>query len=146
MGIVESLAKTKGIAFRAEVPPGLPVGHGDDKRLTQVLLNLVGNAIKFTDHGEVRVAVAQVDKTFHVSVHDTGPGIAPDVAAHLFQPFFTTRAAAGGSGLGLWLSRAIVEEEGGTLAFRNRPEGGAVFTVELPRSQVRGPRSAAANG
>ncbi len=120
-------------------------------RIAQVLINLVLNAAQAIPSGapdrhRIEVSIRGTRRGALIEVSDTGPGIAPDVAAHLFQPFFTTRAAAGGSGLGLWLSRAIVEEEGGTLAFRNRPEGGAVFTVELPRSQVRGPRSAAANG
>ena len=71
----ESLAQSKKLAFRAEVAQSLPVGLGDEQRLTQVLLNLAGNAIKFTDAGEVCISAATANGCFAVSVSDTGPGI-----------------------------------------------------------------------
>ena len=72
---VEPLAADKKLAFKVEVAPDLPPGHGDERRLTQVLLNLVGNAIKFTDAGEVSIKAAASNGSFNVSVRDTGPGI-----------------------------------------------------------------------
>jgi PAS domain S-box-containing protein len=111
-------------------------------RLAQVVLNLVLNAVQAIaraaggggDPGrqtiEVRVRAAG-DRAL-IEVADSGPGVPPQVGERVFEPFFTTRGAEGGTGLGLWLSRAIVQEEGGTLSWRNRPEGGAVFTVDLP--------------
>jgi len=72
---VEPLAAEKRLAFKAEVAPGLPTGRGDGRRLSQVLLNLVGNAIKFTDKGEVAIRASVTNGTFTVAVCDTGPGI-----------------------------------------------------------------------
>ena len=74
-----------------------------------------------------------------LEVADTGPGVPESIGERIFEPFFTTRGAQGGTGLGLWLSRTIVEEEGGTLTWRNRPEGGAVFTVSLPAYRAEMP-------
>ena len=84
---VEPLAADKKLAFKIEVAPGLPQGRGDERRLTQVLLNLVGNAIKFTDAGEVTIKVAAANGSFSVAVHDTGPGISATDQAKLFQEF-----------------------------------------------------------
>ena len=72
---VEPLAAKKNLDFKVDVPPNMPAGHGDERKLTQVLLNLVGNAIKFTDAGEVTIKVAPANGSFSVAVHDTGPGI-----------------------------------------------------------------------
>ena len=84
---VEPLATKKKLDFKVEVPPDLPPGHGDERQLTQVLLNLVGNAIKFTDAGEVAIKVAAANGSFSVAVHDTGPGISAADQAKLFQEF-----------------------------------------------------------
>src|SRR5262249_8777934 len=84
---VEPLAREKKLAFKVEVEPDLPPGHGDERRLTQVLLNLVGNAIKFTDSGEVLIKASQNNGTFNIAVCDTGPGISPADQAKLFQEF-----------------------------------------------------------
>ena len=78
---VESLATGKKLALTIDVAPKLPVGHGDERRLVQVLLNLVGNAIKFTDKGEVAIKATMSDGSFTVAVRDTGPGIAPRIRA-----------------------------------------------------------------
>jgi PAS domain S-box-containing protein len=106
-------------------------------RLAQVLLNLILNAAQaipkgLADRHRIDVRVRRAGDRALIEVADTGPGVPDGVADRIFEPFFTTRGGLGGTGLGLWLSRAIVEEEGGTLTWRNRPEGGAVFTVSLP--------------
>jgi C4-dicarboxylate-specific signal transduction histidine kinase len=125
---------------RAQMDTVFEDGVGVDVRATrvaQVLLNLVLNAAQAIPEGDaqhqrIEVRVRPSGDRALVEVADTGPGVPEAVAGRLFEPFFTTRSAFGGTGLGLWLSRSIVEEEGGTLTWRNRPEGGAVFTVSLP--------------
>src|SRR5262249_52108506 len=84
---LEPLASDKKLAFKLELAPGLPPGHGDGRRLTQVLINLVGNAIKFTDAGEVAIKAEANDGSFHVSGRDAGPGISATDQAKLFQEF-----------------------------------------------------------
>jgi PAS domain S-box-containing protein len=119
-------------------------------RLSQVLLNLILNAAQALPAGDaarhrIEVRVRRSGDHALLEVSDTGPGVPDADAARIFEPFFTTRASVGGSGLGLWLSRNIVEEEGGTLTWRNRAEGGAVFTVALPlhRSEMAPARASA---
>ena len=84
---LEPLAADKKLAFKVDVAPKLPAGHGDGRRLTQVVINLVGNAIKFTDAGEVVIKAGATDGSFHLSVRDTGPGISAADQAKLFQEF-----------------------------------------------------------
>jgi signal transduction histidine kinase len=101
----QSLAQNKKRAFKTEVAKPLPIGLGDEQRLTQVLLNLVGNAIKFTDAGEVRVTAKTVNGRFAVSVADTGPGIPEQERTRIFEQFHqidnSKTKAKGGTGLGL---------------------------------------------
>ncbi len=114
-------------------------------RLSQVILNLVLNAAQAIPEGDpahhtIEVRVRRTDDHAVIEVADTGPGVPEDIGERIFEPFFTTRGATGGSGLGLWLSRTIVEEEGGTLTWRNRAAqegGGAVFRVSLPLQPAR---------
>jgi signal transduction histidine kinase len=133
---VESLAAGKKLAFKAVVPPDLPPGHGDERRLTQVLLNLAGNAIKFTDGGEVSIAVRSVDGAYHVSVSDTGPGISEADQQKIFEEFqqadSSSTRAKGGSGLGLSISRRIVELHGGRLWVESTPGAGSTFHFTVP--------------
>ena len=116
---LEPLAADKKLAFKVEVAPKLPAGHGDGRRLTQVLINLVGNAIKFTDAGEVVITAGATDGSFHLSVRDTGPGISAADQAKLFQEFQQADNAItrkkGGTGLGLAISKRIVEMHGGKI-------------------------------
>jgi signal transduction histidine kinase len=133
---VEPLATDKKLTFKAEVAPDLPPGHGDERRLTQVLLNLVGNAIKFTDTGEVVIKAGANNGTFNVSVRDTGPGISATDQAKLFQEFqqadnsITRRK--GGTGLGLAISKRIIEMHGGRIWVESVAGKGSTFAITLP--------------
>jgi signal transduction histidine kinase len=133
---VEPLALDKKLAFKAEVESDLPPGRGDERRLTQVLLNLVGNAIKFTDSGEVVIKAGASNDDFHLSVRDTGPGISAADQAKLFQEFQQadnpmTRKKEG-TGLGLAISKRIVELHGGRIWMESQPGKGSTFFVTLP--------------
>jgi signal transduction histidine kinase len=136
LSATESLARTKGLELKSAVTPGLPVGTGDARRLTQVLLNLVGNAIKFTDQGSVEVRAALVDGRFEMSVVDTGFGIAPDDQKRIFEEFQqvdnTSTRKKGGTGLGLSISRRIVELHGGRIWVESEVGKGSVFKVVVP--------------
>jgi signal transduction histidine kinase len=133
---VEPLAMKKKLNFKVDVPPDMPTGHGDEHRLTQVLLNLVGNAIKFTDAGEVAIKVAAANGSFSVAVHDTGPGIAPADQTKLFEEFQqvdnTITKSKGGTGLGLAISKRIVELHGGSISLKSSLGQGSTFTFTLP--------------
>jgi signal transduction histidine kinase/CRP-like cAMP-binding protein len=128
---VESLATQKHLALTVRVPPDLPHGYGDERRLTQVLLNLVGNALKFTEAGEVRVEVGAADGRFLVAVTDTGPGIAPADQARIFEEFHQADSSStrkkGGTGLGLAIAKRIIELHGGRLWVESTPGQGATF-------------------
>jgi signal transduction histidine kinase len=133
---LESLAADKKLGFKVEVAPRLPSGHGDGRRLTQVLINLVGNAIKFTDSGEVAIKADANNGLFYVSVRDTGPGISAADQAKLFQEFQQADNAItkkkGGTGLGLAISKRIVEMHGGKIWVESQPGQGSTFAFTLP--------------
>ena len=133
---VESLAAEKKLALKVALASDLPRGRGDDRRLTQVLLNLVGNAIKFTEAGEVRLEARCSDDAFVVSVADTGPGISEADQQRIFEEFQQVDDSAtrkkGGTGLGLAIARRIVELHGGRIRVESAPGRGATFTVTLP--------------
>jgi len=133
---VESLAAAKKLDFEATVPPDLPAGRGDERRLTQVLLNLTGNAIKFTDAGKVSIDARAADGSFVVSVTDTGPGISDADQLRIFEEFqqadSSSTRAKGGSGLGLSISRRIVELHGGRLWVESELGHGSTFYFTVP--------------
>jgi GAF domain-containing protein len=133
---LEPLATDKKLAFKVEMSPDLPPGRGDGRRLTQVLINLVGNAIKFTDAGEVAIKAQANDGTFHVSVRDTGPGISAADQANLFQEFQQADNAItrkkGGTGLGLAISKRIIEMHGGEIWVESQSGQGSTFAFSLP--------------
>jgi PAS domain S-box-containing protein len=134
-------AQDKGLDLICEIPPDLPtLLRGDPGRLRQVLNNLVGNAVKFTEQGEVLVNVGRVEETestfvFRVSVQDTGIGITHAAQELLFQPFVqadgSTTRRHGGTGLGLAISRQLVELMGGRLGLESEPGKGSTFWFEL---------------
>ena len=133
---LEPLASDKKLAFKLELAPDLPPGHGDGRRLTQVLINLVGNAIKFTDAGEVAIKAEANSGAFHVSVRDTGPGISAADQAKLFQEFQQADNAItrkkGGTGLGLAISKRIIEMHGGKIWVESQIGKGSTFAFKLP--------------
>jgi signal transduction histidine kinase len=133
---LEPLAADKKLAFKVEIAPKLPPGRGDGRRLTQVLINLVGNAIKFTDAGEVAIKAEANNGAYHVSVSDTGPGISAADQAKLFQEFQQADNAItkkkGGTGLGLAISKRIIEMHGGRIWVESQPGQGSTFAFTLP--------------
>ena len=133
---VEPLATQKKLALRTSIEPDLPVGHGDERRLAQVLLNLVGNAIKFTEAGEVAIEASHSDGLFRVAVRDSGPGIAAADQAKIFEEFQqvdnTPTRQKGGTGLGLAISKRIVEMHGGRILVDSELGKGSTFTISLP--------------
>src|SRR5215510_5812890 len=132
----ESLAHNKKLALKTEVAKSLPIGLGDEQRLTQVLLNLVGNAIKFTDAGEVRVTAKAANGHFRVSVADTGPGIPEQEQKRIFEQFHqidsSLTKAKGGTGLGLAIAKQIVEMHGGRIWVESTVGKGSTFQMEIP--------------
>jgi signal transduction histidine kinase len=133
---LEPLAADKKLAFKLELATELPPGRGDGRRLTQVLINLVGNAIKFTDTGEVAIKAEGNNGSFYVSVRDTGPGISAADQAKLFQEFQQADNAItkkkGGTGLGLAISKRIIEMHGGRIWVESQVGQGSTFAFTLP--------------
>ena len=130
------------VAVRADVREPLPVVRGDPERLRQVLMNLLDNAIKYSPAGdEVQVRAYAEDGRVRIDVRDRGPGIAREDQRLIFEKF--GRVTAGntrpGTGLGLFIARAIVEAHDGTISVSSRDGGGAIFRVELPTRVGRTP-------
>jgi len=157
--VVESFlprVEAKGIELALHVQGEIPKRlSGDRERVRQILVNLVSNAVKFTDRGTVIVSVESSRCTAHdldvvLSVSDSGPGIPPDRLAGLYQPFSRAGAQArrqyGGLGLGLAVCKRLTQLLGGTIETHARPEGGTIFAVTLPLTLTAGepPRSATA--
>jgi signal transduction histidine kinase len=135
---VETLAADKGLQLVSEWQQGLsPSVVGDPKRLQQILTNLVGNAIKFTDAGFVRVEVRRLDdKGVEFLVSDSGIGIAPEMHKIIFEPFRQVDGSStrrhGGTGLGLTISRRLIAGMGGRIELESELGKGSVFRVFLP--------------
>jgi signal transduction histidine kinase len=135
-GAVESLATAKNLALKVELPKDLPMARGDERRLTQVLLNLVGNAIKFTDIGEVAIKTSTADGAFTVAVCDTGPGIPEADQSKIFEEFQQADSSPtkkkGGTGLGLSIAKRIIEMHGGRLWVESELGQGSTFCFTVP--------------
>jgi len=124
-------AEKGGVAIAVECDPELPTLRSGS--LYHVVLNLVKNAVEATPSGgRVRVAARAENDALVIEVADTGPGIPAEALPRLFEPFYSLKAIGKGTGLGLVISKDLVEKQGGTLTAANRPEGGAVFTVRIP--------------
>jgi GAF domain-containing protein len=144
---VEPLATEKRLALTLDLAPDLPPGRGDERRISQVLLNLVGNAIKFTDAGEVAISAAAANGTFTLAVRDTGPGIPADAQTKIFEEFQqadqSITRTKGGTGLGLAISKRIVEMHGGRLWVESHVGLGSTFRFTLPVTVERASETAA---
>ncbi len=128
-------AAAKGITLTVDAPTIATVsGSGD--RLTQVLVNVVGNAVQYTDHGTVSIAVRTGSHRVEVTVTDTGRGIAPDDLERVFERFYRVdEHFADGTGVGLAIARALVESHQGTIVARSDGLGtGSTFVIDLPRA------------
>jgi two-component system C4-dicarboxylate transport sensor histidine kinase DctB len=137
LALLEPRLRQANIELVRHCPLPEPVALCDTNRLEQVLVNLVGNALDAMDGQatpRIEISCECVGQQARLSIRDHGPGLAEDAQAHLFEPFFTTKAAGVGLGLGLTISADIVRDFGGTLSGANHPDGGAVFTLELPLS------------
>ena len=141
-GLMAMRAEEKGLELLFTLPPGLPTALvGDPARLGQILLNLGNNAVKFTERGEVTLAVSLVQcdaqrATLRFEVRDTGIGLTPEARAKLFQPFTQADASTsrryGGTGLGLAICRHLVDCMGGDIGVESEPGRGSCFHVTLP--------------
>jgi len=136
--------RERKITLASTAAPDTPHIWGDADRLEQALQNLAANAIRHTpDGGEVRLVAEPAGDRVRITVTDTGPGIPPEHLPHVFDRFYKADAARAGthvpsgSGLGLSIVRAIVVRHGGDIRASNGPDGGAVFTLLLPRSDVK---------
>ncbi|MEO0324934.1 MAG: ATP-binding protein [Myxococcota bacterium] len=141
LGPLKAAAEGKGLALelsvQADVPPAVLL---DARRVGQVLLNLVGNAIKFTERGRVQVEVEWTGGGLTLAVRDEGPGFEPSHAARLFEPFergdVSAQRCFEGVGLGLFIARSLVDLMEGRIRAETRPGEGATFFVDLPAAPV----------
>jgi signal transduction histidine kinase len=135
--IIEPLVAQKGLAFRVEAPEGPATLRTDPRKLKQILLNLLGNAAKFTKEGEVVLSGSVGDGEAAFEVRDTGIGIAPEQRERVFEPFVQVDQAntreTGGTGLGLSVARRMAQMLGGDIRVESAPGEGTCFHVQLPR-------------
>ncbi|MEM7670803.1 MAG: ATP-binding protein [Pseudomonadota bacterium] len=134
--MVEVLARDKGLDIRVVLAPELSRCYlGDETRIRQILLNLLGNAVKFTDRGEVTLRVGIAGETLVFDVSDTGPGIAPGDQEKVFERFHQSGSSGGprrgGMGLGLAISRELAELMGGEITLFSSRGGGSTFTFSV---------------
>ncbi|ACK50830.1 multi-sensor signal transduction histidine kinase [Methylocella silvestris BL2] len=136
IGATYSLAQAKGLRIDQTIEEPMPLGRGDERRLTQVLINILSNAIKFTDEGYVAIKAQTLADMFEIVVTDTGPGIPPEDQARIFEAFQqgdnTSTRLKGGTGLGLSISRRFVEMHGGAISVASKLGEGSSFTILVP--------------
>jgi histidine kinase len=136
----------KGVQLHTELPPDLPLVQVDPARMTQVMLNLLGNALQYTPTGrQVTVRAWANDNEVHLAVQDTGIGLTTEQQRHVFERFYrvdkSRSRAGGGSGIGLTIARHLVEAHNGRLtATSPGPDQGSAFTVTLPITELDGLR------
>jgi signal transduction histidine kinase/CheY-like chemotaxis protein len=138
LAVVRPLVEKKELSLGVSIPDILPQVYCDRTRIRQVILNLASNAARFTEQGGISIRVAERDQHVVVSVTDTGPGILPEDAERIFEPFCQGTSDLwhdkGGSGLGLSVSKQFVELHGGRIWLESEPEAGTTFSFELPIS------------
>ncbi len=126
----------KGINLSSDIYPGLYLINGDENRLQQIFLNLIDNAIKFTEKGKIDISASKSEDSVIVKISDTGIGIAPEKQKEIFDPFVQADGSIarryGGTGLGLSITKKLVELHGGAIDLHSAPQKGSTFTVALP--------------
>jgi signal transduction histidine kinase len=141
-----SLLAGKTTQLHTEIEENLPLIRADRQRILQILLNIMSNACKFTEEGDIRVKVAQKDGEVLITMTDTGPGIAPEDQAMVFEAFKQTKTGlrqGGGTGLGMPIARSLTEAHGGRMWLESEYGKGATFYVALPiKSETLVPMSA----
>ncbi|MDP1534609.1 MAG: ATP-binding protein, partial [Rubrivivax sp.] len=142
VGMFEQQARQKGLDFHYLPEGPLPaMVRADEKRLRQILLNILGNAVKFTVSGSVTLRLRHQREMAFFSIEDTGPGITPDEVGNIFEPFSRGSAAhvgaTGGTGLGLTIARMLTDLMGGELSVSGRPGEGSRFEVRLFLPSIR---------
>lgn len=131
---LEPLARSRGVALEADLPEDLPPARADASRVEQVLTNLVENALKHGAGGSVKVQVQPLERELRIRVVDRGPGVSPEDRTRIFGLFERgAETRARGSGLGLFIAKAIVEAHGGRIGVEGSPDGGACFYFTLPK-------------
>ena len=137
----QPLIQGKDIQLKMNIPEDVPLLEADENRLQQVLHNLIGNAIKFTKAGFVKISAERKGKMVHISVADSGIGIAKEKQSSIFKSFEQGDGSIGrefgGTGLGLSVTKQLVELHGGTIKVNSQVEKGAVFTFTIPASKVK---------
>lgn len=141
LGMVEPLLNQKQATLRfvQDVDDNLPLLAGDRRRIRQILLNLISNAIKFTDEGTVTVSIKNQDDHLLLAIIDTGPGIASDMQHLIFEPFVQTKDGikhADGTGLGLPITKSLITAHNGQIWLESKPGEGSAFFVTLPMPQA----------
>ena len=141
LAFAEPLAQQKALELRSRIPDEPVVLYTDDDKVRQVLLNLVGNAMKFTDRGSVTIRLDSLGEEVLFEVTDTGIGIAEADLSRLFQPFTQLDSGLtrrhGGTGLGLYISQRLAALLGGQITVRSEFGEGSIFTLRLPRGSAR---------
>ena len=136
MDVVRPQADAKGVVVEADLPADLPAVLGDRARIRQVMVNLMSNAVKFTDHGAVTISASSGEGWVTITVRDTGIGISPEAQAYIFDEFRQADASTtrryGGTGLGLAISKRLVALHGGRIWCESAPGGGSLFCFTLP--------------
>jgi len=131
--LARSACELKGLTLQSSVEPDMPMAHLDLGQMERVISNVVGNAIKFTPTGgHVTLSVRRAGEQLALSVEDTGPGIAANELPTIFEQYRRRRNGADGSGLGLFIVKAIVEAHGGSVAIDSTVGRGTTVTVQLP--------------
>ena len=133
---LRSLAAEQGLEFKTAVPEDLPLAYGDSKRITQCLVNLAGNALKFTRQGRVEIGVERLGDALRYRVSDTGIGIPSELIDRLFAEFqqgdATIAREFGGTGLGLSIAKKFVEMHGGRIWVESEVGRGSTFFFSIP--------------
>ncbi len=140
LSVFRILISKKPVTLTNTIPQDTPAVFADEDRLQQILFNLVGNAVKYTDNGDVTISATHRDGFVHVTVADTGPGISPDRLEAIFMPFEQDDARperrSDGTGLGLPITQKLVVLHGGTISVNSTPRVGSSFTFTLPTSNL----------